>query len=68
MQFQGKLMIQTEENDENLIFGLDLGLLGLNLGHIFFFFFFSKNWLRQSLDVMVSYHHVQYQEHMIIQS
>ena len=65
MQFQGKLMIQTEENDENLIFGLDLGLLGLNLGHIFFF---SKNWLRQSLDVMVSYHHVQYQEHMIIQS
>ena len=38
MQFQGKLMIQTEENDENLIFGLDLGLLGLNLGHIFFFF------------------------------
>ena len=42
MQFQGKLMIQTEENDENLIFGLDLGLLGLNLGHIFFFFFFQK--------------------------
>ena len=35
-------MIQTEENDENLIFGLDLGLLGLNLGHIFFFFFFKK--------------------------
>ena len=27
-------MIQTEENDEN--FGLDLGLLGLNLGHLFF--------------------------------
>ena len=24
-------------------------------------FFFSKIWLRQSLDVVVSYHHVQYQ-------
>ena len=42
MQFQGKLMIQTEENDENLIFGLDLGLLGLNLGQHFFFFYNIK--------------------------
>ena len=25
-------------------------------------FFFSKVWLRQSLDIMVSYHHVQYQK------
>ena len=24
-------------------------------------FFFSKTWLCQSLDIMVSYHHVQYQ-------
>ena len=25
-------------------------------------FFFSKNWLCQSLDIMVSYHQVQYQK------
>ena len=25
-------------------------------------FFFSKIWLHQSLDIMVSYHHVQYQK------
>ena len=31
-------------------------------------FFFSKTWLRQSLDIMVSYHHVQYQEKLMIQS
>ena len=30
--------------------------------------FFSKIWLRQSLDIMVSYHHVQYQEKLMIQS
>ena len=34
-----------------------------------FFFFFSKNLvLRQSLDIMVSYHHVQYQKKPMIQS
>ena len=27
-----------------------------------FFFFPSKIWLRQSLDIMVNYHHVQYQK------
>ena len=32
------------------------------------FFFFSKIWLRQSLDIMVSYHHVQYQKKLMIQS
>ena len=31
-------------------------------------FFFSKIWLRQSLDIMVSYHLVQYQEKLMIQS
>ena len=28
-------------------------------------FFFSKIWLLQSLDIMVSYHHVQYQKKLI---
>ena len=38
-------------------------VLGPILAHLaqiraanFFFFFFSKIWLRQSLDIMVSYH------------
>ena len=31
-------------------------------------FFFSKICLRQSLDIMVSYHHVQYQKKLMIQS
>ena len=30
--------------------------------------FLKKIWLRQSLDIMVSYHHVQYQIKLIIQS
>ena len=30
--------------------------------------FFSKIWLRHSLDVMVSYHHVQYQKKLMIRS
>ena len=31
-------------------------------------FLFSKIWLRQSLDMMVSYHHVHYQKKLMIQS
>ena len=31
-------------------------------------FFFKKIWLLQSLDIMVSYHHVQYQKKLMIQS
>ena len=31
-------------------------------------FFLSKIWLHQSLDIMVSYHHVQYQKKLMIQS
>ena len=30
--------------------------------------FFSKIWVRQSLDVMVSYHHALYQKKLMIQS
>ena len=37
MQLQEKLMIQTQENGEKPHFGLDLGLLGPNLGCQIFF-------------------------------
>ena len=33
-----------------------------------FLFFFSKIWLRQSLDIMVSNHDAQYQKKLMIQS
>ena len=33
MQFQGKLMIPTQENDKKPHFRADTGLLGPNLGH-----------------------------------
>ena len=67
MQFQGKLMIQTQENGEKPHFGPNLGPLGLNSGHQFFF---SKIWLHHSLDAIVSYHHhhVQHQKKLMIQS
>ena len=58
MQFQGKLMIQTQEDGENPHFGPDLDLLRPNSGHEIF----SKIWLCQSLDIMISYHYVQYKK------
>ena len=60
MQFQGNLLIQIQENSEKLHFVPDLGP--------FRKIFFSKIWQGQSLDIMVSYHHVQYQKKLIIQS
>ena len=65
MQLQGKLMNQTWENSKKPSFWPDFGPFGPNLGYQFFF---SKIWLRQSLDIMVSYHHVQYQKKLMIQS
>ena len=59
MQFQEKLMNQTWENGKKTSFGFDFDPFGPNSGHQFFF---SKIWLRQSLDIMVSYHHAQYQK------
>ena len=56
IQFQGKLIIQTQENGKKPHFGPDLVLLGPNSGGQIF----SKIWLCQSLDIMVSYY-VQYQ-------
>ena len=67
MQFQGRLMNQTWENGKKPSVGSGFGPFGPNLGYQFFFFF-SKIWLRQSLDIMVSYHHVQYQKKLMIQS
>ena len=66
MQFQGKQMNQTWENDKKPSFGPDFGPFGPNAGC--YIFFSSKIWLRQSLDVMVSYQHVQYQKKLMIQS
>ena len=62
MRFPGKRMIQTQENGEKPHFGPDLGLLLLKFGPPKFF---SKIWLRQSLDVIVSYH-VNYQKKLMI--
>ena len=59
MQFQGKLMNQTWENSKKPIFGPDFGPFSPDLGHEFVF---SKTWLRQSLEIMIRYHHVQCQK------
>ena len=58
-------MNQTWENDKKSSFGPNFGPFGPNLGRQIFF---SKILLCQSLDVIVSYHHVQYQKKLIIQS
>ena len=50
-------MTQTQENGGKPRFVPDLGMLSPNSGRQFFFL---KIWLRQSLDIMVSYHHVKY--------
>ena len=69
MQFQEKLKNQTCVNGKKSSFGSDFGPFGPNLSwfFFFFFFFFSKIWLRQSLDIMVRYHHVHYRKKQMIQ-
>ena len=62
MQFQGKPMIQTQLNGEKPNFGPDLGSLGPNSGGLFF-----TNLASHLIDIMVSYHHVQYQKKLMIQ-
>ena len=42
---------------------LENGSFGLNSCSQIFFF---KIWLRQSLDIMVTYHHVQYQKKTMV--
>ena len=72
MQFQGKLTNQTWENGKKPSFWPDFGPFDPNFGcqifFFFFFFFFSEIWLGQSLDIMFSYHHVQYQKKLTLQS
>ena len=60
LQLQGKLMIQTQENDKKLHFEPNLGSLGPNLGSYFFF----KN-LASSVTRYHD-HHVQYQKKKIM--
>ena len=59
IQFQGKSMTQTQENGEKPHFGPDSDTLDPNSGRQFVV---SKIWFGQSLDIMVSYHHVKYQK------
>ena len=65
MRSQGKLKNQTWEIGKKSSFGPDFGPFGPNSDHQFFF---SKIWLGQSLDTMVSYHHAQYQKKLMIQT
>ena len=74
MQFQGKLINQTWENDKKPSSRPNIDLFGPNSGPQIFFL---KIWLFQSLDIMVSYHPVeimisyyreQYQKQLMIQS
>ena len=64
MQFRGKPILQTQENGEKPYFVSNLGPLGPNLDC----YFYSKIWFHQPIDIMVSYHHVQYQKRLMIQS
>ena len=62
MQYQEKLMNQTWENDKKPSFGPDVAQIwGAK-------FFSPKIWLRQLVDVVISYHHVKYQKKLMIQS
>ena len=65
MQFQGKPMIQTQENGKKPHFGPDLVPFNPSSGRQFFS---QKIWLRHSVDIMVRYQHVQYQKKLMIQS
>ena len=65
IQIQGKLIIRTQKNGEKPHFGPNLGSYGPKSDCQYFF---SKTWLHQSLDIMVSYHHLQYQKKLMVQS
>ena len=59
MEFQGNIIKKTWEYGKKLSFGPDFVTFGpiLDPQKIF-----QNIWLNQSLDIMVSYHHVQYQK------
>ena len=71
IQFQGKLMNKTGENGKKPSFWPDFDPFGPNSGcnffYFFYFFFLPKICLRQSLYLMVSYRHVEYQKQLLIQ-
>ena len=52
-------MNQAWENGKKISFGLDFGPYGTKSG---LQIFFLKIWLRQSLEILVNYHHVQYRK------
>ena len=62
VQFQGKLLTRIWENGKKPSFIPNFGPNSSRQN------VFSKIWLRQSLNIMVSYHHVQYQKKLMIQS
>ena len=64
MQFHRKLINQTWESGKKTSFEPDFGPFEPNSGRQFFFLI----WLRQPLDIMVSYHYVQDQKKLMIQS
>ena len=63
VQFYGKLTNQTCKNDKKLFF-VQFWPIWPKFGPSIFF---SKIWHHQSLEIMVSYHHVQYQKKLMIQ-
>ena len=64
-QSQGKRMNQTWKNDKKTSFGTDFDPFDLNLGPQNFFYGFYRNCL---LDIIESYHCVQFQEKLINQT
>ena len=65
MQFIGKLMYQTGKNDIKPSFGPDFGPFGTNLGHKNFFHGFSLYYM---LDIVASYHCMQFQGKLMNQT
>ena len=65
MQFQGKAMTQTWENGKKPSFETDFGSFGPNLGPIIFFHGFYLNYM---LDIIASYHCMQYQGKLMNQT
>ena len=63
MQFQGKLMNQTWKNGKKK---LVLGPILAHLAQIWVTNFLKKIWFCQSLGIMVSYYHVQYEKKLMI--
>ena len=65
MQFQGKLMNQTWKNGSKEQFRTWFWPICAKFGPPKFF---SKIWLCYSVDILNSYHHVQYQKKLVIKS